>query len=99
MPKPRLKLIPTSCTEDMLDTLDTHMPIISLESVKLKLMLIQLTSTTDMPDTLDTDSDMDMLDIHMLVSMEVTHMPLMLMPLMLMLHLTQPTPISSTPPV
>merc|ERR1712038_750893 len=81
---------------------DIHMPIISLASVKLKLMLIQLTSTTDIPDTLDTDLDMDMLDTHMLVSMELmldTHMLLILMPLMLMLHLTQPTPILSTPPV
>merc|ERR1712060_711007 len=111
MPKLRLKLIPTSYTEDTMDMpdgedgldtlgyhtvltdiLDTHMLLLTLlPSVKLKLMLIQHTSTTDMPVTPDTDSDTDIPDTHMLDSMELTHM--------LMDHLTQPTPISSTPPV
>merc|ERR1712053_32681 len=67
-----------------------------LPNVTQKLMLIQLTSTTDtdmadtvMPDGVDTDT-------HMLESMVPTHTPPTLD--WLLLHLTQPTPISSTPP-
>merc|ERR1712061_860720 len=89
----------------MLDMLVTHMLTISLANVKLKLMLIQLTSTTDIPVTLDGDMvDTDMLDLlDTMVDMLDTHTlmphPHTLMPHTLMPHLTQPTPISSTPPV
>merc|ERR1712001_809693 len=92
----------------MLDMLVTHMLTLapmSVANVKLKLMLIQLTSTTDIPVTLDGDMvDTDMLDLlDTMVDMLDTHtlMPHThtLMPHMPMLHLTQPTPTPSTPPV
>merc|ERR1712020_284952 len=68
-----------------------------LPNVTQRLMLIQLTSTTDMdmadtvmPDGVDTGT-------HMLESMVPTHTPMLTM-VWLLLHLSQLTPISSTPP-
>merc|ERR1719266_3134739 len=84
-----------------MDLLDTT----SSANVKLKLMLIQLISIMDtmvMPDTeLMVPMDSAPTDSVPMVPMVLTHTPLPTVAWLVWLlnHLTQPTPLPSTPPV
>merc|ERR1719350_1468251 len=99
-----LVLVPMVLTDSVpMDSLATTAT--SSANVKLKLMLIQLISITDtmvMPDTampvLELMVPMDL--VHM-VPMVLTHTPLPTVAWLVWLspHLTQPTPLPSTPPV
>merc|ERR1719350_1681315 len=91
-----LVLVPMVLTDSVpMDSLATTAT--SSANVKLKLMLIQLISITDtmvMPDTA-------MPVLVLMVPMVLTHMPLPTVAWLVWLspHLTQPTPLPSTPPV
>merc|ERR1719464_632829 len=77
----------------------------SSANVKLRLMLIQLISITDtmvMPDSeLMVPMDLVPTDLVHMVPMVLTHTPLPTVAWLVWLlpHLTQPTPLPSTPPV
>merc|ERR1711997_941358 len=84
-----------------MDLLDTT----SSANAKLKLMLIQLISIMDtmvMPDTAMPDLELMVpMDLVPMVSMVLTHTPLPTVAWLVWLlpHLTQQTPLPSTPPV
>merc|ERR1712223_2187046 len=91
-------LLTDSVPMDLLDTT-------SSANVKRKLMLIQLISIMDtmvMPDTAMPDLELMVpMDLVPMVPMALTHTPLPTLAWLVWLlnHLTQPTPLPSTPPV